>query len=227
MKNIPFKLFLMLSFFCLVHCQVNGVNEDCLEDCPTSNSTCCNCCDGGSTCNGDLIQRLCCPAGAAFCGCLSDRAFCSGYVYESNGMGSKSPFGTCFDPSDPKTSKCDYEPAPNLWIVCPLNFTSCKSRSFFSCCSPSEECTTTVSDDIPHCNSKIPNSECPESCGNQPCCDDQRLGLTCYNPHTHHCVKDVPSGLDTLCGIKDGACGHWCYDATAYACNNDGTLRHL
>jgi hypothetical protein len=69
-------------------------------------------------------------------------------------------------------------------------------------------------------------STCPSNCGTNPCCDDIRLGQTCYNPATHHCVTDSPSGHAVLCGKTDNSCASYCYDPSMYQCK-DGKLSHL
>ncbi|PRP76378.1 hypothetical protein PROFUN_15279 [Planoprotostelium fungivorum] len=125
---------------------VPEVHAECRSTCVygqnSTYSTCCGCCGSDSQCSGNTISKRCCPSTSNFCGCISNRAFCSGSVYNSTvyGNGTDS-FGTCYDPSK---AQCSYDPNPNLWIVCPLNYQVCQSSSFFSCCAPDSYCITSI-----------------------------------------------------------------------------------
>ncbi|PRP78901.1 hypothetical protein PROFUN_13340 [Planoprotostelium fungivorum] len=127
---------------------VSSAHQDCGGQCST-NTTCCG---SDSFCAGPIESHRCCPSNTGFCGCLSNRAYCSGSVYNQTGQtpGTDS-FGTCYDTS---AATCSYDPNPNIWIVCPKTYTACPSNSFYLCCSPDQECQTTSASAYAICGSK-------------------------------------------------------------------------
>src|SRR4051794_3428010 len=119
-------LLLLLSIFCTAQ-----IAEECTFSCaqnytfPTDRPTpCCGCCPS-SQCHEIPELTTCCPSNHSFCGCLSYRAFCVGGIFGSNTT--TSPFGTCYDPSHADTGSCYYNPGPNMWIVCPMDYSACPS----------------------------------------------------------------------------------------------------
>ncbi|PRP85792.1 hypothetical protein PROFUN_05984 [Planoprotostelium fungivorum] len=132
------------------------------------NTTCCGTdsyCAGEIRCDrdtwltddaGSLVEPRCCPNNAGFCGCLSNRAYCSGSVYGGNYGTEYDTFGACYNT---QLATCTYEPAPNLWVVCPLNYQACTSYSSFSCCPPDTFCvTSTYNSTTPICQPRNSNA---------------------------------------------------------------------
>eukprot|EP01117_Protostelium_nocturnum_P005223 TRINITY_DN18_c0_g1_i1.p1 TRINITY_DN18_c0_g1~~TRINITY_DN18_c0_g1_i1.p1 ORF type:complete len:234 (+),score=63.48 TRINITY_DN18_c0_g1_i1:294-995(+) len=153
MKQFMLATAIVALFFVLAQCQtsVPPTDKECTGQCSGTNYTCCGCCSSGSSCTGNLISKKCCPITSQYCGCISNRAFCSGSVYGETNQGDT--FGTCYDAASGAT--CDYNPGPNLWIVCPAGYSSCQSSSFFSCCGPDQVCTTSQFNSTPVCAPKI------------------------------------------------------------------------
>ncbi|PRP86265.1 hypothetical protein PROFUN_05406 [Planoprotostelium fungivorum] len=114
------------------------------------------CCGTDSHCAGSAVQPRCCPNTSGFCGCLSNRGFCSGSVYGGNYGSEYDTFGACYNA---QLATCTYEPTPNLWVVCPLNYEPCKSSSSFSCCAPDTFCvTSTFNSSTPRCEPRNGNA---------------------------------------------------------------------
>ncbi|PRP86194.1 Ras GTPase-activating protein [Planoprotostelium fungivorum] len=187
---------------------VPSVHNDCGSTCTIGSETCCG---KDSTCYGSITKR-CCPKTSAFCGCLSQRAFCLGSVFNAPPTPGDDTFGACYNPSE---GTCTYEPAPNYWVVCPLDHQPCKSSSFFSCCAPNQVCVSdTYNSTVPICQDKP--LTCPQ-CGAQSCCNTPR-DVSCYAPSTHVCSTD-DTGARQVCAIGFQACGEACYDNKYYGCN--------
>ncbi|PRP84685.1 hypothetical protein PROFUN_07935 [Planoprotostelium fungivorum] len=195
---------------------VPSVHNDCGSTCTIGSETCCG---KDSTCYGSITKR-CCPNTSAFCGCLSQRAFCLGSVFNAPPTPGDDTFGACYNPSE---GTCTYEPAPNYWVVCPLNHQPCKSSSFFSCCAPNQVCVSdTYNSTVPICQDKP--LTCPQ-CGAQSCCNTPR-GVSCYAPSTHVCSTD-DTGARQVCAIGFQACGEACYDNKYYGCNRGQLYQKL
>jgi hypothetical protein len=203
---------LALSIFFLFSGTSNATgNSACLSQCFLNHTlswpeNCCNCCPANQQCFGNAIAPVCCKKQEElFCGCLSSRAFCEGKIF--NSTESVAPFGTCYTPTQQK-STCCYFPSPNSWMICPAETTCCGGvTDSITCCKANEECSPDQTG-AAKCVPKIPSF----ICGNQ-----------VYNPSTHHCINGV------LCGISDGVCkGNVCYnprDATCYPHECAGTLQ--
>ena len=69
---------------------VASVHNDCGSQCQ-SNTTCCG---SDSQCSGNAISQRCCPNSASFCGCISNRGFCSGSVYQAERVNGSDTFGS-------------------------------------------------------------------------------------------------------------------------------------
>lgn len=215
--------------------------EQCLNQCQTDfpliggqvprPAPCCNCCNSTSseTCHEIAEFLTCCSATQAFCGCLSSRAFCLGGIFNSTEQ--VNTFGTCYDPTDPGTGTCCYDPSPNFWRVCPQGGTCCISASQMGCCAADEECASTRADPEPICRKKGTNpspSSSPspregscQGCGTQSCCVDVVHGGLCFNPETHKCLTATPTG-NVLCGLLDEACGSICFNPMTHKCVTSG-----
>ncbi|PRP81541.1 hypothetical protein PROFUN_10903 [Planoprotostelium fungivorum] len=144
MNTRTFFLLLAISFtLAQYHLAIPSTDNECKAQCPSSNSTCCNCCASSSTCMGNRISTRCCPTypTSGFCGCLANRAFCSGYVYNATATNGTDVFGSCYDIEE---GKCSYSSSSNLWVVCPISHEICQSSSFFSCCAPDTYCITSI-----------------------------------------------------------------------------------
>jgi len=71
--------------------------------------------------------------------------------------------------------------------------------------------------------SQTSDDACKGKCGNEGCCNDQRLGVVCYSTNTHACATDS-NGKHSLCGKGLGTCSGVCFDAIHYKCVG-GTIR--
>jgi len=184
---------------------VPSVHNDCGGRCQ-SNTTCCG---SDSSCSGNAISQRCCPKTSGFCGCISNRGFCSGQVYGEpfSSETGYDTFGACFDSSK---GSCTYDPSPNIWIVCPTGFTACKSASFFTCCNSSTTCTSNIASSYPVCsaNSQITSTTPVEASSSTPA----------------NTNDNVPSQGN--CGAGLYACGNACYSPDDYCCPN-GVLTQI
>ncbi|PRP87877.1 hypothetical protein PROFUN_02614 [Planoprotostelium fungivorum] len=174
---------------------VNSVHNDCGSTCQ-SNTTCCG---SDSTCSGNAISQRCCPKNSGFCGCISNRGFCSGSVYNSSSssVSGYDSFGACFDSS---AATCTYDPNPNLWIVCPNNYQACKSSSFFSCCSPDTYCVTSIS------NSSYPICQ-PRNAAPAASTTTSSVPSTTSSSSSSIAVNSVHNNCGSTCQSNTTCCG--------------------
>eukprot|EP01119_Soliformovum_irregulare_P020770 TRINITY_DN6784_c0_g1_i1.p1 TRINITY_DN6784_c0_g1~~TRINITY_DN6784_c0_g1_i1.p1 ORF type:complete len:1090 (+),score=260.02 TRINITY_DN6784_c0_g1_i1:142-3270(+) len=116
--------------------------EVCLQSCSWNRTDCCDCCGNSGNCHGNQVEyRTCCSWDQQFCGCLSDRAFCAGRIYNDD-FDMDNPFGTCFPES---YGTCQYQASINSWIVCPTNTIACFGNNGIStCCDSSTACDVTT-----------------------------------------------------------------------------------
>jgi len=151
---------LILIILGLASISIGQIDQQCTSACaanytfPSNRPTpCCGCCPGAQ-CHEIPELTVCCNATQSFCGCLDYRAYCSGYIFDTSAAPANgSPFGTCYNPSNPATATCAFSPDPNLWIVCPENYTPCPSSSYYTCCAEGTICTTDEGDSSPNCAS--------------------------------------------------------------------------
>jgi len=61
--------------------------------------------------------------------------------------------------------------------------------------------------------------------GDNACCDDARMGPTCYDPLDNGCVSNGLGTL-TLCGEAEQACGPVCFEPQNYFCCNGNLMQN-
>lgn len=154
----------------------------------------------------------CCTNQQSFCGCESFGVFCTGYAF-SNSLPTYS-YGTCYDPS---SFNCAYNPDPNTWILCPLNYTTCISENEGAsptCCAPGTTCN------LANFGAQCVPSACGASeCGDtELCCDDKLRGPLCYAPPLYQCINNTLCGCSSYENCNVDVCGTICYDANQYLC---------
>jgi len=76
---------------------------------------------------------------------------------------------------------------------------------------------TKVTSSIP--STSASSSACAGKCGGENCCNDQKLGVVCYN-NNFECPSDPATGKNSLCGKGLGVCNSVCFDKKNYKCAN-------
>lgn len=223
-----FTSFLVVIFLGLALVVSADSQDDCLQSCYmyTQTSPCCGCCDNNTqTCHQIPELAACCNPGEGFCGCLSYRAFCEGFVW---GGSSASTFGTCYDATNLPDYSCYYDPNPNVWILCSVDTpVPCVAQLYSAtpiCCEVGDACIYNQTSNQNQCIK-------PTTCGGQTClvgdgCCDTITSATpvCYNTTTTDCTS-IPTGGDFLCPKGYLACpvaaGVGCYDPQTSTCLQD------
>eukprot|EP01119_Soliformovum_irregulare_P000031 TRINITY_DN10026_c0_g1_i5.p1 TRINITY_DN10026_c0_g1~~TRINITY_DN10026_c0_g1_i5.p1 ORF type:complete len:411 (-),score=70.27 TRINITY_DN10026_c0_g1_i5:770-2002(-) len=139
--NIRLSLFLLAIGLILA---IDAANDTCIDACHASQSgqadgpECCSCCSA-QNCNGNAIFSTCCTDDQDYCGCISNRGFCSGSVYNET-FAAESSEGTCY----PKGyGSCTLDSTANVWIVCPTGLFGCiGSNDVSTCCAADQTCNT-------------------------------------------------------------------------------------
>lgn len=131
------------------------------------------------------------------------------------------PFPDAFD--TPLNSTEVLAIASGFFVSCPSNNTECfgVSNTSTSVCSGKGTCE---GPDLCFCDPGWtgPNCECESSCplcaSPNECCEDISRGPSCFNPSTHHCVRN-DQDENVLCGSSDNACGDVCFDPLLSTCD--------
>lgn len=63
------------------------------------------------------------------------------------------------------------------------------------------------------------SNPCTGKCGGESCCNDQRMGVVCYNQNLYVCSDDS-NGKKSLCGKGLSSCNSVCFDSNNYKCTN-------
>jgi len=73
--------------------------------------------------------------------------------------------------------------------------------------------------------SPVKDTACVNKCNGQSCCNDQKLGVVCYNPTSYGCPVDLSTGKHSLCGGGLNVCGGICFDGSRYECTASGLVQ--
>jgi len=126
---------------------------------------------------------------------------------------------TTVAPAKTTVSPAKTTAAPAKTTVAPAKTTTAPKPSSTPTNAPKTNAATTAPTKTSAATSAPTPSPCDGKCGRGGCCNDQKLGVVCYDDNNYVCAKDT-NGKLSLCGKGLGVCNSVCFNTKNYKCVN-------